>query len=225
MPSFSSSGAPAMGMRSRSNDYGAETEYDANIKLLLMGDSGVGKTCLMLQYADHTFSITFITTVGIDYKYKFMQLGDEKVRLEIWDTAGQERFKAITTSYLRGAQGIMLVYDVTDRKSFDHVTVWLDQISQYADVNVEKILVGNKVDVPGKRVVSVDEGHALASKHGLAFFETSAKSNVGVDEAFYAIAKQVHDRVELQDASRSKGDISLEAAPVATSRTKRGGCC
>ena len=154
----------------------------------------MGKTCLMLQYADHTFSITFITTVGIDYKYKFLDIENEnrekkKIRLEIWDTAGQERFKAITTSYLRGAQGIMLVYDVTDRKSFDHVSAWLEQIRQYADTSVEKILVGNKVDVEGKRVVTKEEGEELAAKFGLCFFETSAKSNSGVDEAFYAIAK------------------------------------
>ena len=113
--------------------------YDQNIKLLLIGDSGVGKTCLMLRYAQDMFSPTFITTVGIDYKYKFVTIDGKKIRLEIWDTAGQERFKAITRSYLRGAQGILLTYDVTDRKSFLHVDHWMSQIMQYAELTVRFI--------------------------------------------------------------------------------------
>ena len=155
-------------------------KYDQNIKLLLIGDSGVGKTCLMLRYAQGTFSETFITTVGIDYKYKFIEIDGKKVRLEIWDTAGQERFKAITRSYLRGAQGILCVYDVTDSNSYDHVSSWMLQIKQYADLKVVKVLVGNKCDLEQRRAVKLEDGQNLAKKSDdIPFFECSAKQEIG----------------------------------------------
>merc|ERR1719218_397177 len=167
-------------------------KYDQNIKLLLIGDSGVGKTCLMLRYAQGTFSETFITTVGIDYKYKFIEIDGKKVRLEIWDTAGQERFKAITRSYLRGAQGILCVYDVTDANSYDHVTNWMLQIKQYADLKVEKVLVGNKCDMTNKRAVTETDGQELARKNdNIPFFETSAKAGINVNTAFETLATTI----------------------------------
>jgi len=112
---------------------------DMQIKLLMIGDSGVGKTCLLLRYANDSFSPTFITTIGIDFKIKTIELGGKVVKLQIWDTAGQERFRTITTSYFRGAQGILLVYDVTDRGSFENIKNWVGQIQQHADFNVNKV--------------------------------------------------------------------------------------
>ena len=117
------------------------------IKLLMIGDSGVGKTCLLLRYANDSFSPTFITTIGIDFKIKNVDIDGTRIKLQIWDTAGQERFRTITTSYFRGAQGILLVYDVTDRRSFESIRNWISQIQQHADVHVNKILVGNKCDM------------------------------------------------------------------------------
>lgn len=161
---------------------------------------GVGKTAIMLQYADNTFSETFITTVGIDYKYKFMKVRDEKtgkmenIRLEIWDTAGQERFKAITRSYLRGAEGILLVYDITDATSFEDVKTWMHQIDQFADKVCDKVLVGNKCDLEGDRAVSTEQGQAMAKNYGINFYEASAKSNLNIAEAFEDLAKQVLKR-------------------------------
>lgn len=167
-------------------------KYDQNIKLLLIGDSGVGKTCLMLRYAQGTFSETFITTVGIDYKYKFIEIDGKKVRLEIWDTAGQERFKAITRSYLRGAQGILCVYDVTDSNSYEHVSSWMLQIKQYADLKVVKVLVGNKCDLDQRRAVKYEDGKNLAKKSDdIPFFECSAKQETNVKEAFETLAREV----------------------------------
>ena len=116
--------------------------YDMQCKLLMIGDSGVGKTCLLLRYANDSFSPTFITTIGIDFKIKNIDVDGKRVKLQIWDTAGQERFRTITTSYFRGAQGILLVYDVTDRRSFESIRNWISQIQQHADVHVNKILVG-----------------------------------------------------------------------------------
>lgn len=169
--------------------------YDMQIKLLMIGDSGVGKTCLLLRYANDSFSPTFITTIGIDFKIKNIEIDDKRVKLQIWDTAGQERFRTITTSYFRGAQGIVLVYDVTDRRSFESIRNWISQIQQHADVHVNKILVGNKCDMLDEKVVSTEEGQKLASEFGMKFWETSAKNDVNVEQSFHSIAKSVKDRL------------------------------
>jgi len=196
-------------------------KYDQNIKLLLIGDSGVGKTCLMLRYAQGTFSETFITTVGIDYKYKFIEIDGKKVRLEIWDTAGQERFKAITRSYLRGAQGILCVYDVTDPASFDHVSNWMLQIKQYADLKVEKVLIGNKCDLTSRRAVTEEDGRQLAERSDrIPFFECSAKQETNVKEAFETLASKVLSNLAVQTPDQSRSVI-----PSAKPPPERKGCC
>jgi Ras-related protein Rab-8A len=139
------------------------TPYDHLIKLLLIGDSGisnpifyiyvgVGKSCLLLRFCDNSFTPSFITTIGIDFKIRTMELDGQRVKLQIWDTAGQERFRTITTAYYRGAMGILLVYDVTDERSFLNVANWIRNVEQYASPNVNKILLGNKCDMEDKRV-------------------------------------------------------------------------
>jgi len=194
--------------------------FDKGVKLLLIGDSGVGKTAIMLQYADNTFSETFITTVGIDYKYKFMKVRDEKtgkmenIRLEIWDTAGQERFKAITRSYLRGAEGILLVYDITDKTSFEDVKTWMAQIEQFAENVCNKVLVGNKCDLEDDRAVTRDEGEEMAKNYGINFYEASAKSNLNIAEAFGDLAKQVLKR-----------KVYTKKLDVKTPKKEKNGCC
>jgi Ras-related protein Rab-8A len=173
----------------------ASAPYDMQIKLLMIGDSGVGKTCLLLRYANDSFSPTFITTIGIDFKIKNVDIDGTRIKLQIWDTAGQERFRTITTSYFRGAQGILLVYDVTDRRSFESIRNWVSQIQQHADVHVNKILVGNKCDMLDEKVVSTEEGQKLAAEFGMPFWETSAKTDVNVDQSFHALAAAVKDRL------------------------------
>eukprot|EP00456_Euglypha_rotunda_P011761 TRINITY_DN13161_c0_g1_i1.p1 TRINITY_DN13161_c0_g1~~TRINITY_DN13161_c0_g1_i1.p1 ORF type:complete len:158 (-),score=14.26 TRINITY_DN13161_c0_g1_i1:10-483(-) len=138
-----------------------------SIKLLMLGDSGVGKSCLMMRFADSTFSISFVATAGVDFKVKQVEVDGKNVCLRIWDTAGQERFKTITRQYYKGAMGIILVYDVTDRKSFEHVSYWMSNIDNYASENVCRILVGNKVDLE-TREVKTEEGEALADEIGRA---------------------------------------------------------
>ena len=127
------------------------------LKLLLIGDSAIGKTSLLLRYMDDRFSQSFVSTIGIDFKVKLLELDGQKVRLQIWDTAGQERFRTITSSYYRGAHGIIIVYDITDRESFDNVKQWLNEIDRYACENVNKLLVGNKSDMDSKRQVETQE--------------------------------------------------------------------
>ncbi|GMH85686.1 hypothetical protein TL16_g10310, partial [Triparma laevis f. inornata] len=169
--------------------------YDMQIKLLMIGDSGVGKTCLLLRYANDSFSPTFITTIGIDFKIKNVEIDTKRIKLQIWDTAGQERFRTITTSYFRGAQGILLVYDVTDRRSFESIRNWISQIQQHADVSVNKILVGNKCDITEEKSVSTEEGARLAEEYGIGFFEASAKNDINVEQSFISIARAVKDRL------------------------------
>ncbi len=211
----------------------AGAKYDHLLKLLLIGDSGVGKSCLLLRYSDDSFTSSFITTIGIDFKIKSINVGGSKVKLQIWDTAGQERFRTITTAYYRGAMGIFLVYDVSDGESFENVHNWMRQIEQNAADNVTRILLANKCDIePSKHVVTKAQGQALAQEFGIAFFETSAKKNVGVDEAFECMAKTIVERLkENPDHYGSEGGMALNKNGASTStggkpgQAGKAGCC
>lgn len=150
-------------------------EYDHLFKLLLIGDSGVGKSCLLLRFADDTYSDTYISTIGVDFKIRTIEIGGSTIKLQIWDTAGQERFRTITSSYYRGAHGIIVVYDVTDQGSFTSVKQWLQEITKYSSENVNRLLVGNKCDLTSKRVVDFNIGKEFADDLAIPFLETSAK--------------------------------------------------
>merc|ERR1711900_138626 len=160
--------------------------YDFLIKLLLIGDSGVGKSCCLLRFSEDSFTPSFITTIGIDFKIRTIELDGKRVKLQIWDTAGQERFRTITTAYYRGAMGILLVYDVTDERSFNNIRTWFSNVEQHATEGVNKILIGNKCDWEDRRVVSTERGQQLADELGIPFLEVSAKSNINVEKAFYS---------------------------------------
>lgn len=163
---------------------------------MLIGDSGVGKSCLLLRFADDTYTESYISTIGVDFKIRTIELDGKTVKLQIWDTAGQERFRTITSSYYRGAHGIIIVYDVTDRQSFLNVEHWLKEIDKYATGNVNKLLVGNKSDLQSKKVVTYDEAKEFADKHGIKFLETSAKNSHNVEQAFQTMATEIKARVK-----------------------------
>ncbi|KAJ2868081.1 AdoMet-dependent rRNA methyltransferase spb1 [Coemansia aciculifera] len=171
------------------------TSYDYLMKLLLIGDSGVGKSCVLLRFSDDSFTPSFITTIGIDFKIRTIELDGKRIKLQIWDTAGQERFRTITTAYYRGAMGILLVYDVTDERSFNNIENWYKNVEHYASEGVNKILIGNKCDIEGSRAVSKESGQKLADELGIKFLETSAKSNTNVDEAFITLARDIKERL------------------------------
>lgn len=195
-----------------------------NIKLLTIGDSAVGKTCLISQFARDSFNPNFITTIGIDYKIKEVDIDGARFKLLIWDTAGQERFRTITSSYYRGAHGIIVVYDVTDNESFNNVKQWLHEIDRYACENVNKLLVGNKSDLTSKRVVSTEQGKEFADSLGIEFLETSAKTSTNVEQAFLTMASQIKARMKTQPSAAAGGPnkaVSLKSQQI----NKSSGCC
>jgi Ras-related protein Rab-1A len=179
------------------------TEYDYLFKLLLIGDSGVGKSCLLLRFADDTYTDSYISTIGVDFKIRTVDLDTKTIKLQIWDTAGQERFRTITSSYYRGAHGIIIVYDITDKESFDNVRQWLFEIDRYASENVCKLLVGNKSDLGNKRAVEYDAAKAFADELSIPFLETSAKNATNVEQAFLTMAAQIKNKMQSQPEPRS----------------------
>ncbi|XP_065210197.1 ras-related protein Rab-37-like [Planococcus citri] len=176
-----------------SHMYGSLTESDLTYKLVILGDSGVGKTCLLLKFRDNTFlSGNFISTVGIDYRNKVVDIDGTKVKLQIWDTAGQERFRSVTHAYYRDAHALLLLYDVTNKTSFDNIRAWLGEIKEYAQDDVVIMLLGNKTDCKtSSRVIRREDGEKLAKEYNVAFMETSAKTGLNVDLAFTAIAREL----------------------------------
>ncbi|KAG8180493.1 hypothetical protein JTE90_007451 [Oedothorax gibbosus] len=196
--------------------------YDYLFKLLLIGDSGVGKTCILFRFSEDTFNSTFISTIGIDFKIKTIELDGKKIKLQIWDTAGQERFRTITTAYYRGAMGIMLVYDVTNERSFENIKNWIRNIEEHASTDVEKMILGNKCDVNDRRQVSKERGEQLAIEYGIRFNETSAKNSINVQEAFLSLARDIKTKMEKKmeatQPSKAQGHQLKANEPVRKSR-------
>lgn len=169
----------------------------------------MGKSCLLLRFCDDSFTPSFITTIGIDFKIRIADLDGKKIKLQIWDTAGQERFRTITTAYYRGAMGIMLIYDVTDERSFNNIRNWIRNIDQFASEGVNKILIGNKCDDLERRVVERERGAELAREYGLKFMETSAKNNVNVEEAFFTLSRDIKKRlIDTGKLDENSGGVS-----------------
>ena len=167
----------------------AQVTYDHVFKLLIIGDSGVGKSCLLMQFSGNLLSDT-TTTTGVDIKNCTVDVEGTKVKLEIWDTAGQERFRTITSMHYRGTHGVIFVYDVTNADTFKSIRKWLHEIDQNCD-RVSRVLVGNKVDDHEKKVVPLEEAQQFADQIGIPLYETSAKEGKNVEEVFHAIAQLV----------------------------------
>ncbi len=167
-------------------------ETEQVFKILLAGDSGVGKTSLLLSFSDDTFTENQRSTIGVDLKMKKIQVNGKHVKLSIWDTAGQERFRTLTSAYYRGAQGIILTYDITSKRTFDHLTNWLKEIDQYStNQDLIIILVGNKLDLAELRMVSREQGLSFAREHSMLFIEASAKTAEGVKQAFEELIQKI----------------------------------
>lgn len=202
-------------------------EYDYLFKLLLIGDSGVGKSCLLLRFADDTYTESYISTIGVDFKIRTIDIGGKTIKLQIWDTAGQERFRTITSSYYRGAHGIIVVYDITDQVSFTNVKQWLQEIDRYACENVNKLLVGNKSDLTSKRAVDTTSAKTFADELRIPFLETSAKNATNVEQAFLTMATEIKNRMVSTNSGGpgpKNGGVrpNLASQPV---KPAKSGCC
>lgn len=199
-------------------------DYDHLFKLLIIGDSGVGKSSLLLRFSDNTFTGSYITTIGVDFKIKTVNLDGQKVKLQIWDTAGQERFRTITSTYYRGTHGVVIVYDVTNGETFANVKRWLQEIDQNCDV-VNSVLVGNKNDTPERKVVLTEDAQRFADSMNIQLFETSAKDNINVEEMFMAITRLVL-RTKLNSIEQrndTKDVVSLRDKKK--NKKKNSSCC
>ena len=222
--------------------------YDHLLKLIIIGDSSVGKTCILLRFSEDNFPTTHMPTIGkpksfafltecaleqkltlfigIDFKIKSINVEGQVVKLQVWDTAGQERFRTITQTYYKGAMGIILVYDCTEEKSFSNISNWMKQIEQHASKDVAKVLVGNKADKEDK-VIDTETGKQLADEYGLDFFETSAKTGLNIAELFDSIARTI-----IKDKKKTSTTAgSTREGTVTIGKGKEGGkkdksvCC
>ncbi|XP_072259429.1 ras-related protein Rab-37 isoform X2 [Pyxicephalus adspersus] len=194
--------------------------YDLACKVMLLGDSGVGKTCFLIQFKDGAFlSGTFLATVGIDFRNKVVTVDGLKVNLQIWDTAGQERFRSVTHAYYRDAQALLLLYDITSKTSFDNIRAWLTEVHEFAHKDVVIMLLGNKCDMTGTRVIRTEDGESLAKEYGIPFMETSAKTGINVELAFTAVARELKQRYSQQDEPKFQIHQYIE------SQKKKSGCC
>lgn len=209
------------GVKQQPNRQMSTELYDVSSKVMLIGDSGVGKTCLLVRFKDGAFlSGSFISTVGIDFRNKVVDVEGTKVKLQIWDTAGQERFRSITRAYYRDANALLLLYDVSNKASFDNIRAWLGEINEYAQEDVVIMLLGNKADMTSERVIRTEDGERLANEYNVAFMETSAKTGMNVDLAFMAVAKDLKMK-----KTRKPTDPKFSVTDYVNQEKQSVGCC
>ena len=201
--------------------------YDKTCQILLIGDSLVGKTCLIQRYVNGTFKDDYITTVGLDYHTKLEIINNLNVSVKLWDTAGQERFKALTPSFFRNAEGVVIAYDVTNSESFDNLKFWISSIKTNLfekNIFIPIIIIGNKIDLEDMREITKDVASAFAKENKFKYFETSAKTGEGVDEAFRDLINQVLANLDKnEEETIERKSIKIEENK--TDKQKKKGCC
>ena len=194
--------------------------FDVKYKIMVLGESRVGKTSLIKKYTKDQFGGVYLTTVGMDFQDKIIDIEDKKVRLQIWDTAGQERFRNVTKSYFQSSHGFVLVYDITDETTFDKTNFWMDQIKLNGIENAKLILVGNKCDLINERKVSIEEGEKRAKDNNIKFFESSAKDGTNVNEMFFELGKLIY-----QDSKGKEEKMTVQLGSVPGSKRQKKKCC
>jgi|688.fasta_scaffold201594_4 Ras-related protein Rab-1A len=197
-------------------------EYNYIFKIILVGNSNVGKSSIILRFTDGTFSEDFVSTIGLDFRNKILNIDDRQIKLQIWDTAGQEKFRTISSFYYKGAHGIILVYDVTNRNSFKNSQKWLDDILPNCTNSTAILLIGNKSDMDKQREVLYEEGKQLADEYNLMFIETSAKDRINIDLAFRDMAIKIKNKII--DDVKING-INGNDPFLQVSNSKKKSCC
>lgn len=193
------------------------------LKILVIGESAVGKSCLLLRYTDNKFQETFMTTIGVDFKTKYLDIDGNRVKLQIWDTAGQEKFRSITKAYYRGAHGILVVFDISRRDTFNQTRMWIDSIKDASTDSIDVILIGNKCDL--ERAVTREEAEDLAAQYKIRYFETSAKDNTNVAEAFQYLATEAYHRRNSGKIQKPTASGSVKVDQSKKQSDDKGGCC
>ncbi|KAF2575681.1 hypothetical protein F2Q70_00000634 [Brassica cretica] len=209
-------------------------KIDYVFKVVLIGDSAVGKSQILARYARDEFSLDSKATIGVEFQTRTLVIDHKSVKAQIWDTAGQERYRAVTSAYYRGAVGAMLVYDITRRQTFDHIPRWLEELRAHADKNIVIILIGNKSDLEDQRAIPTEDAKEFAEKEGLFFLETSAFNATNVESAFSTVLNEIFNIVnrkslavseEEQHGSRAGKKIDIVPGPGQVIPAKSNMCC
>ena len=210
------------------------SEPDFLLKIVLIGDSGVGKTNLLSRFARDQFNPDSKSTIGVEFATKTLEIEGKTVKAQIWDTAGQERYRAITSAYYRGAIGALLLYDITASLTFNSLSRWLQELRENADSNIVVMLVGNKCDLQELRAVSKDEGIGFAQQETLLFIETSARDATNVNEAFTQLITEIVHKLSKQNLTQESNEavgkaprpgVSITPGPSQDAPKKKDGCC
>lgn len=167
------------------------SKYDYLFKLIVIGDTNTGKSCVLSRFTDDAFSNNFISTIGVDFKVKTINIDNKLIKIQCWDTAGQCRFRTITNSYYRGANGVIITYDITNKKSFDNIESWLTDVDKFSSDSAIRMLVGTKTDLTEKREVAIEEVELLATKLNISYIETSAKENINIEDIFINLSTEL----------------------------------
>ena len=202
--------------------------YDVLFKIILGGDTSVGKTNIINKYIKNEFHEDFFATIGVEFSHKQFIIDNHKIKAQIWDTAGQERYKSITSAYYKGAKGALIVYDITNKFTFDSVDKWVQDLNLYGDKNLTLLLVGNKSDLVDKRQVSQEEGEEKAKSFSLGFIETSACSGDNIDQAFDIMLKEVLKKYMIENDINNdefEGGSGKNIELVKKTENKKKGCC
>ena len=204
-----------------------DSEYDYLFKLILVGDSYVGKTNILSKYIKNEFNQNTKSTVGVEFGAKLLKIEDKIIKAQIWDTAGQERYKSITSAYYKGAKGAFIVYDITNRLTFESVDKWIQDLNLNSDKNITLLLIGNKKDLADKRDVTKEEGEEKAKSFGLAFLETSALTGENIDKVFDYMLKEVYNKITIEKANSGEIDyINIgNNIEINEQSEKKSACC
>ncbi|XP_024966691.1 ras-related protein RABA5b [Cynara cardunculus var. scolymus] len=196
-------------------------------KIVVIGDSAVGKSNLLSRFARDEFDLHSKATIGVEFQTQVVDIEGKEVKAQVWDTAGQERFRAVTSAYYRGAVGALIVYDISRRTTFDSIKRWLDELNTHCDTTTARMLVGNKSDLENIRDVSVEEGKRLAEEEGLFFIETSALDSTNVKTAFQIVIRAIYDNYKRKvlNSDSYKAELSSNRVSLINGSTNRSSCC
>ena len=192
-------------------------DYDYIFKIVLIGDTCVGKSCILVRFSDDVFVENYVTTIGVDFRFKTMKVNEKITKIQIWDTAGQERYRSITTAYYRGAAAIIICCDSTNKESFYNINNWIEEISKYTDKDVDKLILMNKCDLIEERKIDKNEISKFEKESGLKVMEVSAKTGKGVDKAFEYIIEKLIDKNE----KKNNNTMTLQGGSL----INKPGCC